>query len=212
MDIYGFSAMVRSGLTPTLQTKLVGVHQKARRLLKANSPDTTYSFISDSTCLVYPVHSVHAKMDILDRCADDLARIMDVFFRADLPVRGCITYGEVVCSDNIIVGRPVLRAVEFEKSIAFPLTVVPLREVYAAGARRSALDDWGRFTVEQIAVRPEGHAYAHIIFPSQLDEFGVYVERKVEMHLISGPAPVAMAWMLTRKYLEGYRKRLSERK
>jgi hypothetical protein len=203
--------MVRSGLTPPLQKKLTEVHKKARHLIKRDSPDTIYSFISDSTCLVYPVPGAHEKQDVLDRCGEDLSKLMDIFFKADLPVRGCVAYGEVVCSDNIIVGSPVLRAVEQEKLLPFPLVVVPLREMYHSGTRRSALEDWGRFTLEQIAVRPEGLAYALIIFPSQLDEFKIYVDRKVETHLISGPAPVAMAWMLTQGYLESYRTRLSSR-
>jgi hypothetical protein len=210
--VYGFSAKVEAGMSRELQRQLVQTHKHARQLLKIKSPETIYSFISDSTCLVYPVQAAADKMSVLDRCAGNVSEIMDLFFARDLPVRGCASFGEVVYGDNILVGPPVVRAVELEKSLPFPLVVVPLREVYPRGERRNELEDWGRYTLQQVAVRPDGRMYAYLIFPSKLDEFGRYVAENLERCLTSGPPAAAAGWRLTDRYLKTYRDDLKQRK
>lgn len=213
LDVYGFSAKVEAGLTPVVQRDLVATHKKARQLVRARSPQTVYSFISDSTCLVYPVSDQTEMMSELDRCASDVSRIMDLFFERDLPVRGCVTFGEVVYGDNILVGKPVVRAVKMEEALPFPLVVVPLREVYSPETGRSELDDWGRHTLaDDVVVRPEGRMSAYLIFPSLLDEFGRYVADNLKQRLTFGPPNAALGWALANEYLTKYRKVLNQRK
>jgi hypothetical protein len=212
LDVYGFSAKVEEGVAPIVQKDLVSVHKRARRFLREKYSETIYLSISDSTCVVYPVGDVNDKIESLNRCAGAVSGIMDFFFDRDLPIRGCACFGQVVFGDNILVGSPVLRAVELEKLLPFPLVAVPLREMYPRGTKkRSELEDWGRQTLERIVVRPDGQMYACLIFPSQLDAFGRYVDEKLEHYLTSGPTGAASGWALTQEYLKGFRERLSQR-
>jgi hypothetical protein len=212
LDVYGFSAMVEREMSAPIQKRLIDAHKKARRLIKNRSPETIYLFISDSTCLVYPVPHRTDALACLDQCAADVSEIMDLFFKSGLPVRGAAAFGEVAYGDNILVGRPVLRAVNLEKSLPFPLVAVPLHEIYPSGRKRSELEEWGRCTLHQIAVRPEGKMHALLIFPSELDEFAQYVEGTLDDCLTTGPPAVASAWALTNEYVTTHIERLKRRR
>ena len=212
LDVYGFSAMVKGGMSAELQERLIRTHKKARKLVKRNSPDATYIFISDSTCLVYPAPENSNRLANLDRCAEDVSEIMTLFLEEGLPLRGSAAFGEVAYGDRILVGRPVLRAVSLEKSIPFPLVVVPLSELYPSGKSPTELDNWGRFTLQKIAVRPTGQLHALIIFPSNLDSFAEKVRRLLDRYLTFGPPEVAVAWALASEHLQAHFHSLDDRR
>ena len=73
--------MVEAEMSTAVQKKLIDSHKEARRIVKNNSPKTIYSFISDSTCLVYPVDHSADRLACLDQCAADVSEVMNVFFR-----------------------------------------------------------------------------------------------------------------------------------
>ena len=201
LDVFGFSALVEEHRPEALAAKLVKAHDEARKYLKRRSRQgVKYFAISDSICVTYPVNEQDF-LRTLEQCIEDISRIMSIFVRRDLPLRGGVSFGKYVERANIVVGIPVLNAVGLEKLLPFPLVIIPAKEIYQ-GKTIDNLADW---TINPVSVKiKNGLIRGALIYPEELDIFLYYVDKKVTKHATDGPPEVAAMWETAFRYVKDY--------
>jgi hypothetical protein len=132
MDVYGFSELVKSNRTAAHE-RLCKLHRAIRSRLSANErtyPDRhfVHFFFSDTIFVALELRVSQAQMLL----AGFLALAESIYHDSlefDLPLRGCVTYGEILIEDTSLVGFPLLDAASYEKKMRIPLLIVPVPTV-----------------------------------------------------------------------------------
>ena len=131
-DVYGFSAMVKENMTLTNES-LKDFHSKAERLLKKKislSQDRYkifYYLLSDNIFLVYDADTCSNQLDCI-RCWEAFhevcAELYQISIECDLPLRGGVAAGDLIATEKVLLGKPVIEAAEFEKNIGLPFIFI----------------------------------------------------------------------------------------
>ena len=200
LDVYGFKAIVGSKDSIDISNNLCEGYAKIYSFLQTQEYIPKLYILSDSIFLCYPIENQTEKLLIVQKCIDDVKNIMGIFLEINLPLRGGIAYGEASYNDTLLVGKAVVKAVEYEGYIPAPLVLLPEREVIE------------NLTGNESGVPPEfkvintksGKISGKIIMPFPIENFANAINAKLEKHLRDGPPEVAAAWFYAWEYKEKY--------
>jgi len=192
LDIYGFKSIVgKSELTEDhsmLFSKLSSVHsQLAERIHK----NTTLFILSDNYFIVNPVGQ--DRVSAYENCLGDVRAAIDLHIKADLPLRGGIAYGRVAIGPNVLVGRAVVRAVDYERLSRVPLVMLPAREVELANIVIQPPKFIDHNVVDQL--NASGIISSTFVVPVNPRSYVEYCEEKYTYFRVHGPEKVAKDWL-----------------
>ncbi|MGD0165879.1 MAG: hypothetical protein ABSC51_01120 [Gaiellaceae bacterium] len=119
---------------------------------------------------------------------------MNKFVELDFPLRGCITFGDVIRQDDLLVGAPVIRAVRGEAMIEAPFVVLPARET--VGCLLKPNRDYG------ITVSGNGLMAGYIVTPAPIYPLHDLARRKLEKYALEGPHSIASVWRSALSFIE----------
>lgn len=104
--------------------------------------------------------------DTVDLLITAVRKILSAGLDKKLLFRGAIAYGEMICGDRVCVGTPLIRAVDMEKRLYFPIVVVPAAEALNSGISETLLGP------EYSPTRTKsGLILAQQIFPTDIGRF-----------------------------------------
>jgi len=189
IDVYGFSNMVSS----EDNYKVYQYLELTCRLVSDEISNFThkpliYTF-SDCMFMVFLVDSEYDKFIVFDSCEKFTSAAMSLFVDNDLPVRGGVSYGEIIYSSNVLIGNPVVRAVKYESIILEPVVIVPSKELKTSGNVGGMIP-----TPTEIFLKDGGLLSGVTIMPCPIDKFRRMVADKLARHSVEGPPLVAKAW------------------
>lgn len=201
LDVFGFSALVRSAKAKKakeLISRLSDAHTAVRKdFSQVQSPAKTFIF-SDSMFLVYKFTNSSSASLLLNRCVDDVCRMMDLFAKRELPLRGGIAFGSITLDDNVLLGEPVLQAVDYERIAIAPVVLLPQAQLNAAGCTGDSL----KLPSQMVPTRNGGLLKAHVIGPYNKRDYLRFIDRRIEQTAVEGPYEVAQAWQLAKNLLQ----------
>ena len=201
LDVYGFSDMVRSQNPEHLSRRLLKARAEVVRIASTSESKPVMHSLSDSIFLVYPISTRSSKWTALRRCIDDTQSILATFVKHGLPLRGGVAFGKVSYGPNLLLGRAVLAAVNYEDIVPAPLVLLPAREISGkAGHIEFPVSD-----IHNIILKDGGTMSAKLLFPSPIDGFYELVLLRAEQLALNGPYLVATAWNNARDFLYHYR-------
>lgn len=209
LDIYGFSFMIESNEASEIHRKLSLCHSDINNLLKTTTYQYKTYFFSDSIFVVFPLinqadNQYHKdKEEIMKHCLNKAQDIMGICVKHDFPVRGGMAFGEIRYSDNLLIGRAVVKAHTYETMIEVPLLVLPYNELSGTSFMKAhSLKDI-------IILKDNSPIFAKLFFPFPKDEFLQLVEDKFQKYCLNGPQAPAKAWYNAKKYIESLEREIS---
>lgn len=149
-DVYGFSAMVAQSSAEVAEQlqKLLDYTKEHFSILEQGiskidtdgvSSAMLYIF-SDNIIVAFEISDALAKQKKHQLwgcfqmfCADIYQQSFDV----EMPLRGCISAGDIEFAENVVVGTSIIEAVAVEKRIGLPIIFIPkltLERIYQDGA------------------------------------------------------------------------------
>lgn len=194
LDLYGFSDETSRTSSEQIAEKLLFIHSKLLPI-GASSAVVAFAF-SDSIVLSVAANGDPNKaLDILVKKVIDL---QNTAIARQYTFRGSISYGPMTIGPNICVGKPLLRAVDMEKNLSFPIVVLPVSELESAIPNQNRL---------RMPIRTKnGILMFSPILPSPQEPLLRLAVSKRDHLLVSGPAHVALAWSDLIEFLGVYRK------
>ena len=197
-DVYGFSARVRDDSLDA-HRRLLRLHHAVSQLLEANRrtfPDRVYHsyYFSDNLCVAGPLVDDTQRhfVDFLSLAEDIHRRSVEV----DLPLRGCITFGELTFGPNTIVGPALVEAARYEKTVTLPLVFLPLPTL-AKLRQRGAIPDLNRLRLAEVCDLHAGRGLvsAHPLVCTHRDELQRYaLDKFEECRRVNGLEDASAAW------------------
>lgn len=190
LDVYGYSKMIEKESTTDTAEKMLAIQVEVSSKF---SKLTSYAFFSDSVFLFSRDCdlTIASSEEALDRVIACVKAFMAAAIKQQIFSRGSTAYGELSIAPNIMVGRPIIRAYRCEQSLAYPIVVVPAKELILGG-----IDTY----LPCLPVETkQGLVLAHPIFPHENSGFMNIAEAYMNDTLIEGPDSVALSW---KKYLE----------
>lgn len=130
-DVYGFSSRIIQDDLQALSKELESLHLRIEEIIsRRDSLNLDLIQFSDTFFLTADLtQSPNGQLeDFLHVCCE----IYESSFESDLPLRGAITFGEVLPLRNALLGAPVIQGAHIEKDLNIPLIVMPtftLREL-----------------------------------------------------------------------------------
>lgn len=211
LDIYGFKSILKDTdkFIDELSKKIIASHKEVSKILsKINSPAELFVF-SDSMFLAYPVNSAdnEDKKNKFRWCVEDTAKVLDIFSKKKLPLRGGIAYGNACLKKNLLIGEAVVRAVHYEESVPCPAVFLPKKEL------RLCFGDsipTHKLNFNDIKLKQGGITKATLIFPNPVDAFFSLIVEKYKKHIIDGPPVIAQTWKEALDYINEYKSKLKE--
>lgn len=211
LDVFAFSSTVAERESSKTLKKLQNCWKRIwSEVLDEEDKPLVYRF-SDSVFIIYPVTprddedpTDDLKYDRLKVCMEDVSCIMDIFIDQALMLRGGIAYGPVRCTDDIVLGEPVVRAVNYEKWAPIPMVLLPKREVTEKPEERIAKNG---IVFERLVLKKGWSMLGTYVFPYRSQECLDHVERMFEKHAHEGPFDHATVWHKTLKQVRSLVKR-----
>lgn len=112
------------------------------------------------------------------------------YIKNDFPLRGAISYGNVVCSDHVLIGDAVVKSVELEGLVNGPVVILPFSEMEKIGIDTNELNPINNIKkLKNMTIMS-----ALYVYPNPIDEFRGIACRKMVKHLIDGPHGPAKDW------------------
>jgi hypothetical protein len=131
-DVYGFSALVRSDLEGTaenlskLSLCIVDTINNCRERFECsnihlNLFSDNIQMVCKNTCIQTPEQTINQWSHFSALCTS----LYELSFEHQLPLRGCVSSGEIAISGQQVLGLPIINAVQIEKHIRLPFIFVP---------------------------------------------------------------------------------------
>ncbi len=198
LDVFGFRAMLDARDGAELQGQLARCRVRMFGMPEwKDSPPHVYT-LSDSVFLLYEVPSPVEKLPVLKRCREDVEELLGIFAEEKLPLRGGISFGEVIFGPFVLIGQPVARAVEYEGRLPVPLVLLPAKELAdAAGEGIVWLPN-----MTDIDLKDAHLMHGVLLSPSPIDPLIGLAEEELLETRIHGPYHVAKAWSETLSRLQ----------
>ena len=199
LDIYGFTNSVlqsekKRTLPDTFDT-LRGAHAEFAK--KRGSLPKTF-FLSDNVFFVRHVNGDNfAQFQAL---LADIRVFIDAFIKRKLPIRGGVSFGNVMIGPNLLVGSCVSRAVDYEKTIHAPLVIVP--EIELAHAKVLGFAAPRTELVVQLPDRSFGLLNGLVVRPGNYARYKQYALEEYRNLRTVGPPRAALAWKQALDILE----------
>jgi hypothetical protein len=196
LDVFGFKAMLDSSSADDLCARLGQGHELLKRQIDGREPRVHSRLISDSIFLIYEVDSPTNAATVLKHCLEDLPWLMSTFVNLKLPLRGGMARGEIHLEDDLLVGRPVARAVKYESMIAAPFVFLPRLELKDLGGHEPS-------GVAPIPVKGGGLVSGLLVRPHPSDGLVRLAREAAQHHLTYGPPDIARIWFEALSVIEG---------
>ena len=172
--------------------------------LKVNFTPWMNTFFSDSVFLFYQVTDNKNHLVVLQKCIDDLITLMGIFVKEELPLRGGMAYGDVIAGQNILIGKPVIRAVQNEGLIDAPLILLPASELLD----NSLLMYGHRPKLEDIDLKNNESMRGKLISSFPKDDYIELILKKYEHYVVNGPYQIAPKWDKANKFITKHKERI----
>lgn len=199
LDVFGFKAL------NTELGSLEVAHRLRKLMLKifededvVNSTKGNLYLFSDSLFTVFPVEEQSSKGVRLQQSLEFLQRIMGYFADEQLPLRGGMAYGLVCKGSAILVGDPIMRAVDYEKMIPAPFLLLPEKELTDITAAHRPTSIW-RANIE---LKDNQTMSGCLIHPAPVDSLLKLARDLGAQCREKGPHSVATAWLYAEKYIQ----------
>lgn len=130
-DVYGFSALVKEDIE-RVGNNIQKLHTELQRISHNFHEEGLihkYFVLSDNILASTELPRDDSVVQNIELFVQFCSDVYEASLRCDLPLRGCLTVGEAIITDNVILGRPVIEAVEFESHINLPLLFIPKKVV-----------------------------------------------------------------------------------
>ncbi len=182
IDIYGFSALVRSRGAAKIYKDLADCVHEIEKITKKNN--FVVQVLSDSifiTCF----ESEKYDSDTFSTYFQCIREAQDILIDKDFIPRGAFAHGEIFKSLSVIVGEPVIRAVRAEEQIELPCVYIP-------GIETSKIPM--KFKNQRVLPMKNGGSSIGLpCLPVTLSKLVSLIEKNLELSLIEGPFTVATA-------------------
>ncbi len=180
--------------------RLLRLHAAIEQLLEANEktfPGRHYYpyYFSDNLCIAGELSGEDAERCFVDfiSLAEDIHRCsIDV----ELPLRGCITFGELTLGPNTVVGPALVEAARYEKTVTLPLIFLPLPTL-AKLSKGGVVKEVSRLQLSSACDLPSGRGIvsAHPLVCTNRDALRQYSHRQFEQcRRATGLEDAAAAW------------------
>jgi len=208
LDVYGFTNLIRTKPIPDLMDMIKQCWESIRRtIFVTEKKPYTYVF-SDSIFLIFPRddctqgEETIEKRNSLQWCTEDVARIMEIFYEAGLPLRGGIAWDEVTHDreHGIVISNAVVRAHSYEAMVPAPLVLLPGCETIQNGYH---IQEFG-YPVRWIRLKKDSGMLGSLIFPRDEARFRQYVWDERKKAGLNGPYTVAAAWNTALELIDAY--------
>ncbi|SMD14520.1 hypothetical protein [Rhizobium sp. RU36D] len=192
VDVYGFTQLLRDS-----KGNLVDLHRRIEQAQKASQvrfekKGVKYFPFSDNLFIAVPTTGSN-NADALELLLSAVREAIDKHIVQDLPLRGGIAFGPVSFSSGLLVGEPVIRAVEYEKSVGLPMVILPEYETSVCADIHGLIKKFIKIPYPASSSRP-GILSVCTIIPKRPHGYVEYANRRMEQFSINGPPHVAFAW------------------
>ena len=196
LDVYGFTALLEKNDFLTLHENLLKGHEFIKTRINDN-PNARVFYFSDSIFLIYKIDEPNEKGKILNILINDIRKIMGCFIELELPLRGALSYGEVVYSENVVVGKPIVTAYQTELKVPCPLFFIPSCEIEDTEHK---LRDLSQDNI--LKLKKEIPKYGRFVCPFPIEEYYDSVRKYFHNYAKNGPDEPAKAWGKALEYLD----------
>ena len=154
----------------------------------------TYHF-SDSTFIVYELFN-DDPMQTYSAIISQISSISSFYTDQKLPLRGSLSFGKIIYGDNIVIGKPVVKAVSNEQLPAAPIFWTPYEELPSSIAdtflSEITEEDLSKHTIQ--TKTPDYKRLGRIIWPHPVGDFFKFVSKNRLHYMLKGPSGPAIAW------------------
>jgi hypothetical protein len=201
-DVFGFTSMIESkrSLTSVLN-RLVECFKRIERELGSSSKVLRIFEFSDSIFLFHSVEDSQNKYVVLQECIEVMTKVMGIFVDNKLPLRGGISFGTVSMTNNLLIGKPVVNAVTYEKLVPAPLLLLPGCECISKTGSLS-LHPLAPRGFSKIELKDGSIVEAKLFYPSPPDDFVQMVDQMCRQYSLVGPWKFAQAWIAAKSYID----------
>lgn len=189
LDVYGFTALVKGGNPTQIHERLLQCETEITRILR-RSAVKKFTF-SDSTLLFFPAVQ-KKKLVVLKRCLELVAVVMGVFIRKHLPLRGGISYGSVTLGEGLLIGEPVIHAVQYESIVNGPFVLLPAKELAQYNPLTSFNPDLPPIIL--ITLNDGNCMSGTLVCPFPREDLANLASEQFMHHSVHGPFTVAKMW------------------
>jgi hypothetical protein len=185
LDVYGFSSLVTGTDNSQVAGSLLKIHDK---ILDHLARLGHHQFFSDSIFLFaeHDRHNHDSSDESLKRIISSVRDVISEGVNLNLFFRGSVAYGQITIGPGIILGTPILRAVQREQSLAYPTVVIPVAEL-RLGSPEITLPT-------TIVETKSGILDAAVILPSARANLKEKAVQRASETRVTGPDTVALAW------------------
>ena len=194
LDVYGMKNLILLDKTgASIYKRLRAAQDKAIRLLGASG--IHWHIFSDSIFMIEPVSARdrNSSLDSLRTITEAVEDVCERFLDYKLVLRGSLSFGHVAHGERILLGEPVIRAVDGEKSFDIPIVFVPIDEIFRSANTRDqrAL---GEIRLHDVRDREGGKRRGAVIVPRRVDKFLNVAKTEYEHTVKFGPPLIAAVW------------------
>lgn len=207
LDVFGFSGIVQSDdCLNAISKSLEKGHDYIAEVISRHSCEITFSAISDSIFLVYHTESCteninfhNSRHETLQCCIEDISAISNKFVNLGMPLRGSVAFGKVnIINDKILVGEPVINAVQVKSWVPAPFILIPYKEFQDM----QGCDMQFRNRITNIKLKNNALMGAVLIKPHPIDPLVAYAQRSLNKCAMDGPYDLADTWSQVLKHIE----------